>query len=107
MKSVFVNRKKRSKEEIIASIVHSSRQGTSKTGIMYVNYLSFSQLNKYLDFALKTKIIYQNGDGKYYSTARGLEYLKCFQEVQDMENSTIAKKQLLYQILMGEGGISR
>ena len=104
MKSVFLNRKKRSKEEIIASILHTSRQGTSKTGIMYVNYLSFSQLNKYLDFALKTKIIYQNGDGRYYTTAKGLEYLNCFLEVQNMENSTIAKKQLLHEILMGESG---
>jgi len=104
MKSVFLNRKKRSKEEIIASILNTSRQGTSKTSIMYVNYLSFSQLNKYLDFALKTKIIFQNGDGRYYTTTRGMEYLKCFQEVQSMENSAIAKKQLLHEILMGDGG---
>jgi predicted transcriptional regulator len=102
MKSVFVNRKKRSKEEIIASILLTARQGTSKTGIMYANYLSFSQLNKYINFGLKTKIIYLNGDGKYFTTPRGLSYLNCFEEVQSIENSAVAKRELLNEILTEE-----
>jgi predicted transcriptional regulator len=102
MKSVFVNRKKRSKEEIIASILFTTRQGTSKTGIMYANYLSFSQLNKYINFGLKARIIYMNGDGKYFTTPRGLAYLNCFEEVQSMENSAVAKRRLLNEILIRE-----
>ncbi|TLY06389.1 MAG: hypothetical protein E6K85_10780 [Thaumarchaeota archaeon] len=102
MKSVFANRKKRSRDEIIASILFTAKQGTSKTGIMYANYLSFSQLNKYLIFGVKSKIIYLNGDGKYFTTPKGLEYLKCFEEVHNIENSAVAKRKLLDEILAGE-----
>ena len=103
MKSVFANRKKRSKDEILASILFTAKQGTSKTGIMYANYLSFSQLNKYINFAVKARIIYLNGDGKYFTTPKGLEYLKCFEEVHNIENSAIEKRKLLDEILTGEG----
>jgi predicted transcriptional regulator len=99
MKSVFMNRKKRSREEIIASILLSARQGATKTGIMYANYLSFSQLNKYLSFGLKSRIIYLNGDARYFTTAKGLEYLECFEQVHHIENDVLAKRKTLSEIL--------
>ena len=99
MKSVFNNRKKRSKEEIVASIIVTSRQGASKTGIMYSSYLSFSQLNKYIELAMKTNVIYLNGDGKYFATSKGLEFLKCFEEVHSIENNALEKRKMLVQIL--------
>jgi predicted transcriptional regulator len=102
MKSVFANRKKRSKEEIIASILFTAKQGVSKTGIMYANYLSFSQLNKYLKFGLEAKIIYINGDGKYFTTTKGLEYLSCFEQVHNIENDALAKRKTLTDILNGD-----
>jgi predicted transcriptional regulator len=102
MKSVFNNRKKRSKEEIIASIIVTSRQGVSKTGIMYASYLSFSQLNKYIELALKSSVIYLNGDGKYFATTKGLEFLSCFEEVHNFENSAIEKRRMLGHILQEE-----
>ena len=80
----------------------TARQGTSKTGIMYASYLSFSQLNKYIDLALKSKVIYLNGDGKYFATGKGLEFIKCFEEVHDIENNAIEKRRMLEQILGGE-----
>ena len=101
MKSVFANRKKRSREEIIASILFTAKSGVSKTGIMYSNYLSFSQLNKYLTFGLKAKIIYIN-EGRYFTTTKGLEYLKCFEQVHSVENDAIEKRKTLSDILNGE-----
>ena len=104
MKSVFANRKKRSREEIIASILFSARQGSTKTGIMYSNYLSFSQLNKYLGYGLESKIIFQNGDGKFFTTSKGLEFLECFEQVHNIENDAIAKRKLLNDILDNQRG---
>jgi predicted transcriptional regulator len=102
MKSVFADRKKRSSEEIIASILFTARNGVSKTGIMYASYLSFTQLNKYIAFGLRAKLIYLNDDGKYNTTSKGMDYLKCFEEVQRMENSAAEKRKLLDEILMHE-----
>jgi predicted transcriptional regulator len=99
MKSLFANRKKRTREEIIASILLSAKNGSSKTAIMYTNYLSFSQLNKYLNFGLKSKILYLNGDGKYLTTSKGLEYMKCFEEIHNIENSALLKRKLLEEIM--------
>ena|SRR5881628_735638 len=99
MKSVFANRKKRSREEIIASILFSAKQGATKTGIMYTNYLSFSQLNKYLGYGLKTNIIFKNGDGKFFTTSKGFEFLECFEQVHNIENDALAKRKLLNTIL--------
>lgn len=102
MKSVFSNRKKRSRDEIIASILFTAKDGVSKTGIMYANYLSFSQLNKYINFGLKAKILHINGDGRYYTTAKGLEYLKCFEQVHHVENDAIEKRKTLSEMLEGD-----
>jgi len=102
LKSVFANRKKRSSEEIVASMLVSAKRGVSKTGIMYASYLSFSQLNKYIVFALKANLLQMDDKGKFITTQRGVEYLKCFEEVRNMENNAFAKRRLLDDILKGE-----
>jgi predicted transcriptional regulator len=102
MKSVFADRKKRSSEEIIASVLFAAKNGVTKTGIMYASYLSFTQLNKYISFGLKAKLIYLNDEGKYNTTPRGMEYIRCFEEVQRMENSAAEKRKLLDEILTFE-----
>jgi len=102
MKSVFANRKKRSKEEIVASILFTAKAGVSKTAIMYANYLSFSQLNKYIAYGLNAKVLYVTDDGKYFTTAKGLEYLKTFEQVHNIENDALAKRRTLNEILNGD-----
>jgi predicted transcriptional regulator len=102
MKSVFANRKKRSREEIIASILTSAKQGASKTGIMYANYLSFHQLNKYLSFGLQARLMYLREDGRYFTTTKGLGYLRCFEEIHNTENYALEKRRHLQQILDGD-----
>ena len=102
MKSVFANRKKRSREEIIASVLFTAKSGVSKTAIMYANYLSFSQLNKYIAFGLKANVLYINDDGKYFTTAKGLDYLKTFEQVHSIENDALEKRKRLNDILSSE-----
>jgi predicted transcriptional regulator len=94
------NKKKRKREEIIASILDTARLGATKTKIMYVSFLSFSQLQKYLNYALTTKLVDLDPiAGKYLTTNKGLEYLKRFEEVQNIENNIAAKRRSLTEIL--------
>lgn len=96
---MFVNRKKRSREEIIASVLLSAKDGTSKTSIMYANYLSFSQLNKYIAHTIQSKLMEIDGNGRYFTTKKGLEYLRRFYEMHNMENGAIEKRRLLVELL--------
>lgn len=105
MKSVFLNRKKRNREEIIASVLDTARYGATKTRIMYVGSLSFRQLQKYLNYTVEMRLISLDSKaGKYLTTNKGLEYLKCFEEVQSIENNVIEKRRLLSEMLENNDG---
>jgi predicted transcriptional regulator len=100
MKSIFSNRKKRSREEIVASILEAAKYGATKTRIMYVSFSSFSQLQRYLGIALESGLIgLDPNTGKYFITSKGLEYLKRFEEVQSIENNVVEKRKSLSEIL--------
>jgi predicted transcriptional regulator len=71
--------KRRDKLCIIAEILEIAKEGTLKTQIMYKANLSFAQLNEYLKFMLKIKLIQKLKDkGKdiYISTEKGLDFLQ-------------------------------
>ncbi len=100
MKSVFPNRKKRNREEIIASILDAARHGATKTRIMYVSFLSFSQLQRYLSMAVETGLLGLDDTAKrYLITSKGFEYLKRFDEVHSIENNVLEKRRSLSEIL--------
>ncbi len=97
-------KKKRRREQIIASILDTARYGATKTKIMYVSFLSFNQLQKYLNYVLKAGLVDLNrSTGKYQTTNKGLVFLKQFEEVQSMENNMMEKKRALSETLDGEG----
>ena len=105
MKSVSPTRKKRKSEEIIASILDTARNGSTKTRIMYVAYLSFSQLQKYMKYTMDNKLIdLDPNDKKYLTTERGFEFLRRFEEVHSIENNIIEKKRSLDEILESKDG---
>ncbi len=105
MTLISTNRKKRNREEIIASILNSARHGSTKTRIMYSSLLSFSQLQKYLSSALVINLIYLDIHAKkYLITSKGLEFLKRFEELRSIEDSIIEKRKVLLEIL-GNGEI--
>jgi len=71
--------KRRDKLCIIAEVLEIAKEGTLKTQIMYKANLSFAQLNEYLKFMLKIKLIEKlNNQGKdiYISTEKGLDFLQ-------------------------------
>ena len=71
--------KRRDKLCIIAEIIEIAKGGTLKTQIMYRANLSFAQLNEYLKFMLKIKLIQklvEHGKEVYVSTEKGLDFLQ-------------------------------
>ena len=86
--------KRRDRLYIVAEILEIARDGTLKTQIMYKANLSFAQLNEYLKFMLKTKLLnkfYANGKEIYGSTKKGEDFLnrhfELTQLLKDPENS--------------------
>jgi predicted transcriptional regulator len=71
--------KRRDKLCIIAEILEIAKEGTLKTQIMYKANLSFAQLNEYLKFMLKIKLMQKlvhQGKDVYISTEKGLDFLQ-------------------------------
>ena len=71
--------KRRDKLCIIAEILEIAKDGTLKTQIMYKANLSFAQLNEYLKFMLKIKLIEKTvnkGKEIYCATLKGLDFLQ-------------------------------
>lgn len=99
MKPSFQNRKRRAKEEIVALIINSARQGASRTRIMNENFLNFKQAKKHIDFAIDMGFLYFDANGKFIATSRGVEYLRRFFDVVSLENDVSEKKKLLLDMI--------
>ena len=105
MKSLLPVRKKRKSEEIIASILETAKNGATKTRIMYVAYLSFSQLQKYMKYTMENRLIdHDPNEKKYLTTDKGFEFLRRFEEVNSIENNIMEKKRSLNEILESKDG---
>ena len=77
--TIEVSSKRRDKLCIIAEILEIAKEGTLKTQIMYKANLSFAQLNDYLRFMLKIKLIQKlsnKGKEVYIATEKGLDFLQ-------------------------------
>jgi len=99
MKPSFQNRKRRAKEEIVALIVNSARQGASRTRIMNENFLNFKQAKKHIDFASDMGFLYYDANGKFVATSKGVEYLRRFFDVVSLENDFTEKRRLLLDMI--------
>jgi predicted transcriptional regulator len=77
--------KYRSRSEIISLILQTANKGATKTRIMYGAYLSHSQLKEYLEFLQgKGLLACEEGTSLYKLTAKGLQCLGTFEEMNDM-----------------------
>ena len=79
--------KRRDKLYIIAEILEIAKEGTLKTQIMYKANLSFTQLNDYLRFMLKIKLldrILQNDKETYKTTEKGMNFLMRYREITEL-----------------------
>lgn len=79
--------KKRDKLRIIVEILEIAKDKALKTQIMYRANLSFTQLNDYLNFMLKTKLLerfVKDGKEFYRSTRKGLDFLQHYRELTEL-----------------------
>ena len=82
-----ISSKRRDKLCIIAEILEIAKDGTLKTQIMYRANLSFTQLNDYLKFMLKIKLLEklaEKGKDVYMATEKGLDFLQRHCELTEL-----------------------
>jgi predicted transcriptional regulator len=79
--------KRRDKLNIVSEILEIAKEGTLKTQIMYKANLSFTQLNDYLKFMLKTTLLTKfpaRGKTMYAATEKGLDFLQRYCELTEL-----------------------
>jgi predicted transcriptional regulator len=79
--------RRRDRLYIIAEILKIAEDGSLKTQIMYKANLSFAQLNEYLSFLLRMRLLeIQKEERKklYLTTAKGEEYLVKYGEISSL-----------------------
>lgn len=80
-------RKRRDRLYIISEILIIAKDGSLKTQIMYRANLSFAQLNEYLSFLLRIKLIKvvkHNGKTAYKTTTKGIKYLENYEKISGL-----------------------
>ena len=79
--------KRRDKLGIIAEILEIAKNGALKTQIMYNANLSFAQLNEYLKYMLKIRLIDKleaRGKEVYVTTEKGSDFLQRHYELAEL-----------------------
>jgi predicted transcriptional regulator len=76
----------RSRTEIVGSILDAANgEGTTKTKIMYIAFLSYNQLKEYLSVLTENNLIeYLDGTQIFKTTEKGLKYLKMHNEIRKL-----------------------
>ena len=87
-----VTGQRRSNIEIIADMLRVGENGAGKTEIMYTANMSYSQIQKYLEYLVNqgfiNKVNLDNTMVAYQVTDSGLKLLKTIDMLMDMLNST-------------------
>ena len=82
--------KNRSRTEIVSDILNSANGGATKSKIMYKAFLSYGQLKEYLSVLIENNLIeYLDGTQIYKTTEKGLNFLKKYEELQELLPTTI------------------
>ena len=71
--------------EIIATILQTATQGVTKTRMMYAAYLSYQQINDYLEFLLGNDLLQCEKETDLYRvTEKGLRFLSSSSELNEL-----------------------
>ena len=80
--------KYRSRTEIVSHILEAATGGASKTRIMYVAYLSYTQLKEYFSILTQSGLLeYVQSEQKYRTTAKGTEFMQASNKMSEMAGS--------------------
>ena len=65
----------------MSNIHDAANRGATKIKIMYIAFLSYSQLKEYLPVLIENNLIeYHNGTQTFRTTKKGLKFLKTYDE---------------------------
>jgi predicted transcriptional regulator len=79
----------RSRTEIVSNILDAANGGTTKTKIMYIAFLSYTQLNEYLSILIENNLVeYLDGTQTFKTTEKGLMYLRIHNEIGELLQQT-------------------
>jgi predicted transcriptional regulator len=93
-------KKHRSKEEIVANILKAARNNATKTKIMRRCYISYNLLQKYLNYATVSGLLFHDHrSNEYRLTSKGIQYLDYFNQYRDTESELALKKSLISKML--------
>jgi predicted transcriptional regulator len=74
--------KYRSRTDIIAMILQAAMNGATKTRLMYSAYLSYAQVQEYLEYLTDRRLVnFEEGSHAYTLTEQGLHFLKVYDEI--------------------------
>ncbi len=78
--------KYRSRFAIASNILQVARAGNAtKTRLMYGSFLSFAQINDYLEFLLANTLIMRDETSHIYSlTEKGVRFLRIYDEITQL-----------------------
>ena len=93
-------KKHRSKEQIVANILKTASNNATKTRIMHTCYISYDLLQKYLNYATISGLLFHDPrTNKYHITSKGTQFLDYFHQYLDTESELVLKKRLISNML--------
>jgi predicted transcriptional regulator len=77
--------KYRSRTEIIALILGVATNGATKTRLMYGAYLSYAQIQEYLELLQENGLLmYEMGVQQYKLTEKGIQFLRSYDKISEL-----------------------
>jgi predicted transcriptional regulator len=86
--------KYRNRTEIVSNILKAATGGAGRTKIMYISFVSYTQLKEYLSVLIENNLIeYLVGTHGFKTTQKGLNLLKVHNEMGELlqQSNTIKK----------------
>jgi predicted transcriptional regulator len=85
--------KYRSRTDITVEILQSAKEGNRKSKIMNEAFLSFIQIEEYLEMLKVNKLLeYEEKSKMFKTTVKGLVLLEVYMKMGSMVDSTIKKR---------------
>ena len=87
--------KYRNRTEIVSMILKAAIGGAVRTKIMYISFVSYTQLKEYLSVLIENNLIeYLDGTHEFKTTEKGLNLLKVHDEMGELlQQSNRIKKE--------------
>ena len=77
--------KYRGRMDIVAKILEIAMNGAAKTTLMYRAYLSYAQIQEYVQFLTERKLmVLEAATNEYRVTQSGLRFLNAYDQIKDM-----------------------